>query len=60
MTYIKTEFCCVGVYHPNRVPGGRLEVGDGNFRPWQGVILYGAVALVSFPVICFSLWVVKL
>ena len=46
---LKTIFCPVGVSHLYRVPGGRLEVGDDNFRPWQGVILYRAVALISFP-----------
>ena len=46
---LKTLFCPVGVSHLYRVPGGRLEAGDDNFRPWQGVILYRAVALISLP-----------
>ena len=46
---LETIFCPVGVSHLYRVPGGRLEVGDDNFRPWQGVILYRAVALISLP-----------
>ena len=48
---LKTIFCPVGVSHLYRVPGGRLEVGDDNFRPWQGVILYRAVALISLSAI---------
>ena len=44
-------FCSVGGYYPNRVPGGRFEVGDDNLRAWQGVIVYRAVALISLSAI---------
>ena len=44
---LKTIVCSVGVSHLDRVPGCRFEVRDDNLRPWQGVILYRAVAFVS-------------
>ena len=48
---LKNIFFSVGVSHFDRVPRGRFEIGDDNFRPWQGVILYRAITIVSLPVI---------